>query len=145
MSKSNNHEIECPECGETQEVTVWDSINVDLDPALREKLFAADINQYHCSSCGYEMFLDAPLLYHDMTRQFFVQYHPSSSFDDPDNAFRRYDVTGDLDLTSSLDMKMHAEKTGKYYLTMPHVVFDMNEMILYILFREFLYSRGKEA
>ena len=116
MSHMSNREIECPECGKFQKVTVWDSINVDLDAALRERLFAREINQFQCSSCGHNAFLDFPLLYHDMTRQFLVQYFPPSYLD------KGLDVTGRLDASRW------------------QVVFDMTEMLRYILFRETLDS-----
>ena len=140
MSKMSNHEEKCPECGKSQEVVVWHSINVDLDATLRERLFAAEINQFECSFCGYETFLGAPLLYHDMTRQFTVQYYSPSLLDDPEGMFQSYDVKGMLDSRSWPNDKMKG-----HYMTMPHVVFDMNEMQRYILFREFLHSRGEET
>jgi len=139
MSMMSHHEIECPECGKSQKVDVWRSINVDLDASLRDRLIAGEINQFRCSSCGYEAFLDVSFLYHDMTREFCVYYLSPSSFDDPENEFQEFDVAGRTDVGEL------AEKMGASYLTTPHIVFDLNEMILYILFREFLHSRGNES
>lgn len=139
MSRRSKHRIECPECGKSQETIVWDSINVDLDANLRDRLFASEINQFRCPSCGHEALLSTPLLYHDTTRQFCVQYFPPESLGAPERAFQEYDAAG------RLDIGLPVEKKEGRYLTAPHVVFDMNEMIRYILFREFLHSRDKEG
>ena len=63
---------------------MWDSINVSLDPELKEKLFRAEINLFECESCGEKNHIDAPLLYHDMELQFCVQYCPSEELGDPE-------------------------------------------------------------
>ena len=78
MSDMTPHDLQCPHCGNKQEVMVLGSLNVTLDPDLKEKLFAAEINQFHCAKCEKKTFIDAPLLYHDMTQQFCVQYYPTS-------------------------------------------------------------------
>ena len=120
VSSVTRHNIECPECGKLQEVTVWDSINVDVDASLRDRLIAGEINQFECSSCGHDAFLDAPLLYHDMTRRFCVQYLSPKSLDDPQRAFHNYDAEGGQNLGRLSEHILFA------YLKMPHVVFDMN-------------------
>ena len=40
MSKISKRPILCPSCGHTGEFTLWDSVNVDLDPEMREKEFS---------------------------------------------------------------------------------------------------------
>jgi len=129
MSRMSQAEIECPRCSKELVVTVWESINVDLDPNLRQKLFDVQINDFKCQSCGFEGMLDAPLLYHDMTRQFCIQYLPHQLLDDVSN-FEEYTNDGKRD-----------EAFLVRYLGEPHIVFDMNEMIRYITFRELLYDR----
>lgn len=37
MSEISKHHIPCPSCGRTGEFTRWDSINVDLDPEMRDQ------------------------------------------------------------------------------------------------------------
>ena len=132
MTKVAEHELTCPECGTQQQVHVWDSINVGLDPSLRRQLFDAEINMFRCDSCGHEAFLDVPLLYHDMPRRFCAQYLPPELLDDP-SSFGEYTAEGKVDVGLSI--------TG--YLAEPHVVFEMDEMIRYIRFRELLCDRGR--
>ncbi len=45
-------ELECPKCGTRQNVFLYDSINVSIDPNLKEKLFKGEINVFQCE--GYE-------------------------------------------------------------------------------------------
>ena len=77
MSMMTSHNLQCPHCGNEQETTVWDSINVTLDPDLKKELFAVAINHFECRKCGEKEFTDMLLLYHDMTQKFYVQYYPS--------------------------------------------------------------------
>ena len=37
MSKSEQIKLKCDKCGKEYEATMWHSINVDLNPDLREK------------------------------------------------------------------------------------------------------------
>jgi hypothetical protein len=39
MPRSISTTIKCPECGMEQKVVIWSSINVTIDPTLRDKLF----------------------------------------------------------------------------------------------------------
>jgi RNA polymerase subunit RPABC4/transcription elongation factor Spt4 len=38
MSKKNEIEIVCPHCEEKQNVIVWSSLNITLDPEARKRL-----------------------------------------------------------------------------------------------------------
>lgn len=125
------HSLECPDCGQEKETMVWDSINVSLDPELKTMLFAAKINLFECEKCQKETFIDAPLLYHDMSMQYCVQYFPSEGLDDED-FFHQFSADGSLVLT---DLPAAFVNAGAY-LKRPHIVFDMNEMIRYVAFRD---------
>ena len=137
MSRRREIEIECPVCGGFQTVIALSSINVDVDPSLREKLFDSEINIFSCVSCQNEALLDVPLLYNDMTRQFCVQYFPEDMLSD---------VTNFPGFTSDGIMEIQSDLVGGHiggYLSQPHVVFDRIEMIRYIVFRELLFTRLK--
>jgi len=134
MSHRTEQEITCPECGNEQRAFVWDSLNVSLDPSLRQRLFDGQINTFKCTSCGLEAFVSVPLFYHDMTRQLCVQYLPPEMLDDP-SSFELYTTEGELDVGLPLE-ELEAE-----YLARPHVVFEIAEMLRYIYFRELLYER----
>jgi RNA polymerase subunit RPABC4/transcription elongation factor Spt4 len=131
MSKMTPHELQCPHCGNKQKTMVWDSINVTLDPDLKKRLYAAEINLFECEKCGKKTFINAPLLYHDMRLQFFIQYYPPDSLDDID-FFHQFKKDGSL---STAGIPEAIAKSASY-LTRPHIVFDMNEMIRYVAFRD---------
>ena len=131
MSKMTPHELQCPHCGNKQETMVWDSLNVTLDPDLKKKLYAAEINLFECGKCGKKTFINAPVLYHDMTLQFCVQYYPPEVLDDAD-FHQQFNHDGFLAMNG---MPAAFAKSGAY-LTRPHIVFDMNEMIRYVTFRD---------
>jgi len=151
MTLANSHELQCPKCGVAQKVTVWVTINVNVDPGLRDRLFAGDINFFHCASCGHHTFVDAPLMYHDMKGQFCVQYLSPTSLDDPEQAFRLYNAEGRLDMKDPredfhgglIQQSPHYNPNLGAYILSPHIVFHMKEMIRYVRFREFLYDRSR--
>lgn len=139
MSKTTPHNLQCPHCGNKQENMVWDSLNVTLDPDLKKKLYAAEINLFECKKCGKKTFINAPLLYHDMTQQFCVQYYPPEALDDSD-FFRQFNPDGSLAVSGI--PAVFAKSGG--YLTRPHIIFDMNEMIRYVSFRDGIATAEKK-
>ena len=141
MSRKRSHELQCPYCGNEQESMVYDSINVTLDPDLKKRLFAAEINLFECEKCGKKTLIDAPLLYHDMDQKFSVQYYPTAALDDEDFG-RGFNTDGSL-VMPGIPTAI-AESSWCDYLTKPHIVFDMNEMIRYVTFRD-LIGAAKET
>ncbi|WP_424357320.1 CpXC domain-containing protein [Methanocella sp. MCL-LM] len=135
MSTSDKINMECPECKAAQEMTVWQQINVGTNPELKEELFGWKINVFTCNSCGLKAQLPAALLYHDPGRQFCVQYYPADILGNED-FYALFDARGEL-----------LEKTDiggcEDYGVTPHKVFDMAEMLRYIVFREVAFEKGK--
>jgi len=133
MSMESRESIKCPKCGSDQEVIVWSSLNVTLDPELRARLFNGEINMFKCSKCRNKAFLNAPLLYHDMDRKFTVQYYPRQSLDDAG-------FIGLFEPSNPPKMKDLPMETG--YIGQPHIVFDMHDFLNCIVFHERI--RGAE-
>ena len=46
--------MECPYCLSKGDFEFWDSVNVDLNPELRERLFNEELFVYHCDKCGHD-------------------------------------------------------------------------------------------
>ena len=67
MSQVRKEIIECPHCHQEGEFDLWTSVNVGLDPELREKIFSDELFMYHCPHCGKVTGIPAGTLYHDMT------------------------------------------------------------------------------
>lgn len=78
MSQVRKETIECPHCHQEGEYDLWTSVNVDLDPELREKIFSDELLMYHCPHCGKVTGIPAGTLYHDMTHGFMI-FSTSSS------------------------------------------------------------------
>jgi hypothetical protein len=133
MSMANTIKLSCPKCKNTQEVVVWESLNVSLDPELRNKLVCGEINIFRCESCNSKVLINSPLLYHDMKREYCVQYFPPKKIED----FEFYDGF-------TIDGKLSGLPTDNY-LVAPHIVFDFNEMIRYIQFRDKLFDNYKNV
>ncbi len=135
MTRKNDFEVECPQCNEPQPATVFDTVGADAEPQLREALLAGDINTFTCEACGYEGFLDTPVLYYDLARQYCVQYLPEEVLEEPES-LRNFTRDGKW----NVDLDLPEGGLGDF-LREPHVVFDLDEMRRYIVFRELLHDR----
>lgn len=72
MSKNKTSTVQCPNCQESCHVTIWESINVFLDPEMRQQVLDESIYSFVCPSCGFRQYLAYPFLYHDQTSKFMV-------------------------------------------------------------------------
>ena len=72
MSQLRKENIECPHCHQEGEFDLWTSVNVDLNPELREKVFSNELFMYCCPHCGKVTGVPAGTLYHDMTHGFMI-------------------------------------------------------------------------
>lgn len=91
MSQKRKHEIACPLCGREQEVELWDSINVDSEPELREALLFNRVNRVECAGCRKSIRVDKPLVYQDREQDIFIHYDPlvdSRTLADVEQSFR---------------------------------------------------------
>ena len=131
MTQMDSHKINCPQCGNIQDTVVWSSLNVTLDPDLRRKLFNGEINVFVCEKCENKALINVSLLYHDMHRQYCVQYFPEEALRDPE-FLKNFTKDGKFKLDKLSTMM---GKIGQYMVE-PHIVFDLNEMIRYIEFRD---------
>lgn len=137
MSKVSQTDVRCPKCGHAQSVTVWESLNADVSPAAREDLLAGRINAFRCEQCNSRVVLSVPLLYHDMGRRFMAKYHPFEALDDP-AFFHEYDALGES--AAAALVSRQRPDLYKEYMGRVHVVFQMSELIRYVVFRERLHA-----
>jgi hypothetical protein len=112
---------------------VYKSINATKDPAARKALLEGKVNYFACPKCDQKGYLLVSLLYHDMDRKFLVQYHPFPAI--RSNEFLDgFEPDGRPKLDSA---KLAAEIDRKLdYFHAMHLVFDMAELVRYIVFRE---------
>jgi len=131
MSNMTPHDLQCPHCGNKQETMICDTLNITLESDLKKKLFAGEINRFECKKCLKKSVIDAPLLYNDISQQFCVQYFPSKALNDAD-FLRQFNRDGSFAMTAIAT----ALAKSSAYLARPHIVFDMNEMLRYVAFRD---------
>ena len=72
MSKTRLIKKTCSKCNKEYEYNIFESVNVTLDPELREKVFSGEIYKTVCPHCGEVEVSAYPLLYHDMDKKFMV-------------------------------------------------------------------------
>lgn len=85
MSVTQTYTIQCPKCGERQEVELFESINVAETPELRDRLMANELNAVTCSACGFGFRVDKKLLYNDPERRLMVYWFPGHEKDYREN------------------------------------------------------------
>ena len=74
MSRNHIESVTCPGCGKEADFTVWDSVNITLDPDLREKVLTGDLFKFTCPECGHTTIVNYPVLYHDMENKIMIYF-----------------------------------------------------------------------
>lgn len=72
MSMQQEMTIQCPECGENTEVTVFQSIN-DSWPDAVSKIISGELFAFACPHCGRKDHLEYDLLFNDFGHQAWIQ------------------------------------------------------------------------
>ncbi|MCD8297654.1 MAG: CpXC domain-containing protein [Prevotella sp.] len=83
ISKVRKEAIVCPHCHTKGVREIWDSVNVDLNPELRAKIFSDELFLYQCRKCGWKSCFVTKTIYHDMTHNFtlFFEFFKPKDFD----------------------------------------------------------------
>jgi len=67
MSLTRELNLKCSGCGAENTFTVYDSVNVSLEPELKKKVLDGELFKMDCSSCGARIVVKYDILYHDMS------------------------------------------------------------------------------
>jgi hypothetical protein len=133
--------INCPKCGKKQEVPVWKSVNVTVDPELKRALFEGRINLFRCSKCSHEGHMDINFVYNDMQQEYWVEYYPLY-FLEQGNILEHFNSKGEV-ITDDGEVNGNGSDVGNendvYLFYPPHVVFSIDELLRYITFRDRLF------
>ena len=78
MTKISKETVVCPRCEYWEAFMKYDSVNVTLNPKLRNKVMSGSIFDWTCPECGEKLSVRYNLLYHDMDKAFQVYYAPKS-------------------------------------------------------------------
>lgn len=76
MSECSKEKVKCPRCGYDSPMEIWSSINVDLDPELKEEFLTGRLFEWKCEVCGHESHVLFDTLYHDMEHRFMLYFAP---------------------------------------------------------------------
>jgi len=119
MSQIKKYPIKCPNCDEELQVELYDSINVEEHPDLREALIHHKLNKIHCSFCDFDFFVDKPLLYNDPVMDIMIYWLPleGESIEKGQSQFGDF-VTG-----------MNQVLPDNVYTPQVHLVFTRSELI----------------
>jgi hypothetical protein len=137
MSKKRLIEIECPKCKINVNITLWSSLNAQVDPEAKRDLLQGKINIFQCPDCNFETPVVTPFLYHDIESKFYVQYYPFKNLED-ENFFDYFLLNGKLYIPYTLPEEVR-------YIEDTHIVFSMEELIRYVIFRDKLTEAKKNS
>src|SRR4030042_2389546 len=129
MSKTFNEKIKCPNCGNEQEQIIYASINVELDPEIKEKLLHSEINFFKCVFCSKNTLIASDLLYHDPIKEFVIWFKPVG-WTDKDTA----------------DYKRFKRVIGEdNYFVKPIIMKDFNDFIIMVIcYDQNIYRPGTQ-
>src|SRR5208282_4358612 len=105
MSISSLITITCPRCQHQQAFTAWQSINVTLDPTLKEKLIDRSLVTFQCKQCGHTTGINPKLLCHDMDRRVMIMlgYQSPDALESPEPLVPTFQADYSLRLVSSMN------------------------------------------
>ncbi|MDF7826646.1 CpXC domain-containing protein [Pontiellaceae bacterium B12227] len=79
MSISRTVNISCPSCGTQQDVRLYDAVNVNTDPELKDALMQNQLNRIQCVDCELSFRVDKPVLYNDPKLKMLIHWVPESA------------------------------------------------------------------
>lgn len=74
MSLKNIITATCPNCKKEFPFEVWNSVNVQLNPEMREKILNGSIFKFTCPHCKFSAQAEYPILYDDMENHFMIYF-----------------------------------------------------------------------
>ena len=78
MSRIINEKFTCTNCHVESDFKMYKSVNVSLDPELKDKVISGEIFKWTCPNCGETLYIHYDLLYHDMENEFMIYYSPNN-------------------------------------------------------------------
>ena len=79
MSISKTVNISCPSCGTQQNVQLYEAINIQSDPQLKDALMHNQLNRVECNDCKLSFRIDLPLLYNDPEQNILIHWVPETA------------------------------------------------------------------
>ena len=70
MSRTKEVKYTCPYCGREFDITVYESVNSEQDPDLRDSCLSGDLFRHSCPHCHTDFMVQYPLVYVDPQHKF---------------------------------------------------------------------------
>ena len=128
-SRMEQRQVTCANCDVTMSLFAWHVLDVADYPDLKRQVLADAINAVSCPTCGRTCRCDIPVRYEDRTLGFIVQFIPAAHRCDP----HFLNLCDDAGVLRTPAARTPATTT---MLDAPHVVFAMDELIRYVVFRD---------
>ncbi len=74
--------ILCPRCGSEENATLWDIVNAQSDPDLKDRLLRKTLQSHECANCGADFVFAEPMAYHDPDRKLLIAVLPVATPED---------------------------------------------------------------
>lgn len=128
MSLPRNEKITCPQCGKEAVVRIWSSVNVTLDPEMKEHVLDGSLFDWTCPVCGYQARLGYSLLYHDMEHHFMLEF----SAEDHPLLFRQqvYCIENGLNIHAILHMMDTHREQHHEEIIFDHIAEENGQKVL---------------
>ncbi|MCD6290795.1 MAG: CpXC domain-containing protein [Anaerolineae bacterium] len=127
MASRQRTTVKCPQCGAQFTAEVHTIIDVSQEPALKSEFLAGRINMATCPTCGTQVALSAPILYHDSSKEFLgVFIPPQANLTEVERQQRIGQLTNAL-------MNSLPPAQRKAYLLQPRQFLTMQSMIEAVL------------
>ena len=88
MSSQVYRNVTCNSCNTVMEYDIYESINVTLQPKLKEKIVNDELFVLTCPNCGKKFYLSYDFLYNDIDCGFMVQYCNADNHDEKVEQFK---------------------------------------------------------
>ena len=78
MSQKQTTKVTCPKCGKEHDFAIWSSINVTLEPNMKEEVLSRKAFTFECPDCKEKTLYTYDFLYHDMEQKIMI-YHVTTN------------------------------------------------------------------
>ncbi len=82
MSLSTIINENCPHCNSIQEIEFYQTVNITVNPSLKDKVLSGKLNSKICTNCHQEINIFSGLLYHDMENRLMFEIKVSDKVDE---------------------------------------------------------------
>jgi hypothetical protein len=143
LSRSVETTFICSKCGKPSKIPIWENINVDLNPELKEKVVDGSLFLVSCPYCSFQQRVECPVLYHDQTRKYVVWWFPKDS-----NGKQNYtdeEINQFIPIISGYRLRIVAtlnELREKIFI-FDHTLDDrVIEILKFMVWKEYLETKG---